>query len=196
MATVVSKVPLDSTLALVDRARAGDRVALEQIAERYREALLRFAHGRVPATARGMLDTQDVVHVALMRTLEHLDRIDPRLSGSLLAYLRRAVLNQIVDESRRARRRPTHAGLDDGIAGPDRDPLELLVSREDRERYEVALMRLPPDQQEAFMMRVEMGCGYAEIAAALGRPSAEAVRMLVRRAIRTLVKLLRDRARP
>src|SRR5262245_21086754 len=98
MATVVSKVPLDSTLALVDRARAGDRVAIELIAERYRAALMRFAHGRVPVQARGMLDTQDLVQVALVRTLERLDRIDSTLRGSLLAYLRRAVLNQILDE--------------------------------------------------------------------------------------------------
>src|SRR5262249_40619102 len=104
MATVVSKAPLDSTLALVERARAGDRVAIELIAERYHATLRRFAHGRVPATARGVLDTEDVVQVAIMRTLERLDRIDSSLRGSLLAYLRSAVVNLIRDEIRRARR--------------------------------------------------------------------------------------------
>jgi len=195
MATVVSKAPLDSTLALIDRARAGDRAAIELIAERYRDALVRFAHGRVPVSARGMLDTQDLVQVALMRTLQRLDAIDSRLSGSLLAYLRRAVLNQILDESRNAGRRPRLVSLNGEPPGLDRDPLDALISREEHDRYEVALSRLAADQQEAFILRVEMDCSYAEIAEALGRTSAEAARMLVRRAIRTLVKLLRHRER-
>src|SRR5262245_12687232 len=100
MATVVTQVPLDSTLALVTRARGGDRVALEIIAGRYQAALLRFAHGRVPSTARSLVDTTDVVQQAMVRAFGRLDRIDTTLPGSLLAYLRCAVLNQIRDEIR------------------------------------------------------------------------------------------------
>jgi len=195
MATVASKEPLDSTLALVERARAGDRVAIELIAERYHAALRRFAHGRVPATARGVLDTGDIVQVAIMRTLERLDHIDSSLRGSLLAYLRSAILNQIRDEIRRARRRPRLGELSDQLPGRDQDPVDEVISREQRERYDLAVLRLPLDQQEAFLMRMEMDCSYAEIAAAVGRPSAEAARMLVRRAIRTMTKLLRQRDR-
>ena len=45
-------------------------------------------------------------------------------------------------------------------------------------------------------MRIEMDCGFREIAQALGRPSAESARMLVRRAIQTLARLLKQPATP
>ena len=191
--TVPSQV-LDSTLTLVMRARMGDRAALELIAERYLSALTRFAHGRVPPAARGLVDTCDIVQMAVIRTLGRLDSIDASLRGSLLAYLRCAVLNQIRDEIRRAQRRPHLAGLSPDLPSRDRDPIEIVISRETLQRYNAALAQLPCDQQEAFIMRIEMDCGFREIAEALGRPSAESARMLVRRAIQTLARLLKQPA--
>jgi RNA polymerase sigma-70 factor (ECF subfamily) len=191
--TVPSQV-LDSTLTLVMRARMGDRAALELIAERYLSALTRFAHGRVPLAARGLVDTCDIVQMAVVRTLGRLDSIDASLRGSLLAYLRCAVLNQIRDEIRRAQRRPHLAGLSPDLPSRDRDPIEIVISKETLQRYDAALAQLPCDQQEAFIMRIEMDCGFREIAEALGRPSAESARMLVRRAIQTLARLLKQPA--
>ena len=192
MTTGFTPVPLDSTLALLTRAREGDRAALEQLAGRYQAALLRFAHGRVPSAARGLVDTVDIVQQAMVRTLGRIDRIDTSLPGSLLAYLRRAVTNQIRDEIRRARRRPQLAELDEHLPALDLDPLQSVISEQELERYNVAILQLPADQQEAFLMRIEMGCGYREIADALGRPSTEAARMLVRRAIRAVAEALRE----
>lgn len=186
MTTSTEQLPLDSTLALVTRARGGDRAALEVIAERYQSALARFAHGRLPSAARGLVETDDIVQMAVMRTLERLDTFVATYRGSLLAYLRRAVLNQIRDEIRRSQRRPHGDGVPDELPAASRDPLEEAISNQSLERYEAALAALPADQQEAFMMRIEMNCGYREIADALGRPTAEAARMLVRRAIRAL----------
>jgi RNA polymerase sigma-70 factor (ECF subfamily) len=192
MAVIVTQGPLDSTLALVFRARGGDGLAREQIAARYQAALLRFAHGRMPRAARGMVDTVDLVQVAMMRTLERLDHIDTSLPGSLLAYLRKAVLNLIRDEIRRARRWPQRAELDEGLPAHDQDPLEAVISKQELERYNLALLQLPADQQEAFLMRIEMDCSYRVIADALGRPSENAARMLVKRAIHALAAVLRD----
>ena len=140
---------------------------------------------------RSLVDTADVVQVAVVRTLDRLNKFELTFDGSLLAYLRRAVLNQVRDEIRRAQRRPQAHALSADLPGPGRDPLEEAISNEAIARYDAALAELPADQQEAFMMRIEMNCGYREIAAALGRPSAEAARMLVRRAIRTLAESLR-----
>jgi len=194
--TVPSQV-LDNTLTLVMRARMGDRAALELIAERYQAALTRFAHGRVPPAARGLVDTCDIVQMAVVRTLGRLDSIDASLRGSLLAYLRCAVLNQIRDEIRRAQRRPQHPeGLSPDLPSRERDPIEIVISKETLQRYDAALAQLPCDQQEAFIMRIEMDSGYREIADALGRPSAESARMLVRRAIQTLARLLKQPASP
>lgn len=196
MAVSLPLPALDTTCNLVARARQGDRVALELIAGRYQSALARFAHGRVPASARGLVDTCDVVQLAVMNTLGRLDSIDVSLSGSLLAYLRRAVLNQVRDQIRRAQRRPVTDVLPPDLVARERDPLDHVISDETFERYESALARLPADQQEAFIMRIEMDCGYREIALALGRPTAEAARMLVRRAVQALAELLKESTAP
>jgi RNA polymerase sigma-70 factor (ECF subfamily) len=196
MAASLPQQPLDTTLTLVTRARQGDLAALESIAGRYQSALARFAHGRVPASARGLVDTCDIVQMAVMNTLGRLDAIDVTLSGSLLAYLRRAVLNQVRDQIRRAQRRPVVGELPPDLTAPDRDPLDVVVSEEMLERYEAALAKLPADQQEAFIMRMEMDCGYREIAEALGRPSAESARMLVRRAVLALATMMKEPAAP
>ena len=196
MAVSLPQTALDTTITLVARARQGDRAALESIAGRYQSALARFAHGRVPAHARGLVDTCDVVQSAIMNTLTRLDSIDVTPTGSLLAYLRRAVLNLVRDQIRRAQRRPTAGAFPADLVAGDRDPLDDVIGRETLERYEWALTRLPADQQEAFLMRMEMDCGYREIAEALGRPTAESARSLVRRAVGALAELLKEPATP
>jgi RNA polymerase sigma-70 factor (ECF subfamily) len=195
MTTVVPQAGLESTLTLLARARLGDRMALESIAERYQVALKRFARGRLPASTRGLVETDDIVQMALMSALRRIDDFEPQFRGSLLAYLRAAVLNHIRDEIRRAQRRPVTAQLSADMStqlpGSDPDPLQAVISREALEQYDAALAELPADQQEAFMMRIEMNCSYREIADAMGRPSSESARMLVRRAIDSLASTLR-----
>lgn len=181
-----------STLALVERAREGDRAALEQIAERYRADLTRFAHGRLPANARGLSDTADLVQVAIVRMLDRLDGFEPTFKGALLAYLRLAVLNQVRDEIRRARRRPAGQPLSPEMPSSAPDPLQQVIRDEERGRYDAALAALPVEQQRAFLMRLEMDCSYREIAEALGRPTEEAARSLVRRAIAAMAESLRQ----
>ena len=191
MSIVVPHGGLETTLTLVTRARHGDRMAIELIVERYQVALKRFARGRLPAVARGLVETDDVVQVALVSSLKRLDTFESQFRGSLLAYLRRAVLNQIRDEIRRAQRRPVTAQLSALLPASEQDPLQAVLSREALEQYDAALADLPADQQEAFMMRIEMNCSYREIADALGRPSSESARMLVRRAIESLARTMR-----
>jgi RNA polymerase sigma-70 factor (ECF subfamily) len=52
--------------------------------------------------------------------------------------------------------------------------------------------RLDADEREAIIMRIELGLSHAEVAQALGRPSAAAAHMFVSR---TLVKLAKEMAR-
>ena len=68
----------------------------------------------------------------------------------------------------------------------------LRLERERLDRYESGLTRLPADQREAVILRLEMDYSHAEIAAALGRPSADAARMLVARALVALAEAMRD----
>jgi RNA polymerase sigma-70 factor (ECF subfamily) len=114
-----------------------------------------------------------------------------RGEGSLQAYLRQALLNQIRQEIRRAATRiPVSEGLADGdhveASGPS--PLEAALGAEAIERYERALNRLRPRDREAIVARLELGLSYQEAAEALGKSSANAARMAVERAVSRLLK--------
>ena len=79
--TSSSQTPLMSdepTIELVVRAQAGDRLAVEALLERCLPPLKRWAHGRLPASARGRLDTGDLVQEAALHVLGRLDKFEPR----------------------------------------------------------------------------------------------------------------------
>ena len=177
---------LESTAVLLVRARAGDRDAREALAGRYYAILLRFAHGRLPSNARGMVETDDLVQTTVVRALAHIDAFEPRREGAFLAYLRRILINQIRDEMRRAARAPGFDEADERLDDPRPSPLEELVGKESLERFEAALAMLREREREAVILRVELGFGHQEVADALGIPSATAARMCVSRAIAKL----------
>lgn len=175
--------PLDSTAALIDRVRAGDGSARELLFSRYLPVLRRFAHGRLPPGARGLSETDDVVQMALVRALNRVESFEARREGAFLAYLRHILLNIVREEIRRARRRPMATDDADAVADDRPSPVEQAVGREMLERYESALLELSSEQREAVMLRIEFGYSYPEIAAALGRNTTSAARMMVTRAL-------------
>ncbi len=181
---------LSTTADLLSRARTGDATARDRLVRRFLPALSRWAHGRLPRGARDLTDTDDLVQVALLKALDHLEGFDPRHPGAFLGYLRSIVLNRIRDEARRVRRSPGRAEVPESMAHPSASPLEEAIGRETLARYERALGALTEDQREAVMLRIELGFTYAEIAEAIGSPSANAARMLVARGLVRLGDLL------
>jgi RNA polymerase sigma-70 factor (ECF subfamily) len=184
--------PLESTMVLLDRIRVGDAIARELLLTRYLPILRAWAHGRLPAHARGLADTDDVVQVTLLRALNRLHEFEYRHEGAFLSYLRQGVLNAVRQEIRRARRRPTGELLDDAHADETASVVEQAIGREMLERYETELMGLVPDRREAVILRFEFGLSYPEIAEAMGRPSPNAARMLVVRGLAQLAERLGD----
>ena len=96
----------DSTATLLERARAGDRTAIDALFARCIPPLRRWARGRLPNWARDMADTHDVVQDAVIQTFKKMDTFEARGEGALQAYLRQAVMNRIRDHIRRVGRRP------------------------------------------------------------------------------------------
>lgn len=184
--------PMESTARLLLRIRQGDERARDLLIKRYLVSLQRFAHGRLPVASRDLVDTQDIVQVTLVRALEHVERFEPQGPGSFHAYLRQAILNQIRDQARRMARTPERAELPPDLASAQRSPLEEAIGSDALGRYEAALSSLTGEQQEAVVLRLELGFTYDEIAEAIGSPSANAARMLVTRALARLA----DRMRP
>jgi RNA polymerase sigma-70 factor (ECF subfamily) len=187
--------PLDrqqSSLTLLARAQAGDRVALESLIARYLPRLQRWASGRLPRWARDTADTQDLVQETLFQTFKKIEKFDARGEGALFAYLRQAILNRIRDELRRAKRRPDMTEIDAHAQDQGLSPLEDAIGREAIERYERALATLRQEDREAVVARIELGYTNEEIAGLLGKPSANAARMAVERAIVRLAKEMRN----
>jgi RNA polymerase sigma-70 factor, ECF subfamily len=179
---------VESTLRLIERARAGDPEAVDRLFARYLKPLTRWATGRLPKWAREVTDTDDLVQDTLLRTFKRIGEFEPRGVGSLQAYLRQAVLNGVREELRRKGRQPEATDLDGLEADSHLSPLEQAIGAEAVGRYERALERLKPVEREAVIGRVEMGYSYEELAEVLGKPSADAARKAAQRALVRLVE--------
>lgn len=182
----------ESTAVLLQRIRAGDERARERLLERYLPVLRRWAHGRLPAKARGFADTDDLVQITLVRVLKQLERFEPRHEGAFLAYLRRILINAMRNEIARAATRGRQEEPGEGLTDAGPSPLEAAIGRDLLDRYEAAFDQLGEEQQEAVFMRVEMGLGYDEIAEAMGKNSANTARMIVARALARMAETMED----
>jgi RNA polymerase sigma-70 factor (ECF subfamily) len=179
------------TLDLVIKARAGDQDAVDELFGRYEIRLRRWAHGRLPVAARGALDTQDLVQETLVKVFHRLQSFEPRHAGAFRDYVWTTLWNSVRDIARKYKRRGPSAPLDTDVAGDAPSPLEQAMGHETFTRYESAMERLRPDEREAIIARVELGLSHAEVATALGKPSAAAAHMAVSRA---LVRLAEEMA--
>lgn len=185
----------ESSFDLLVRVQAGDQAALNDLCARYLPRLKRWAHGRLPAKARGSMDTLDLVQDTLMHVIQRLPAFEPRHGGALQGYMHQALRNRMLDEIRRADRRPSEP-LDSAQPTDESSPLELAIGAAALERYEAALQRLRPEEREAIVLRVEMGCPYSEVAELLGKPSIPAAHMAVSRALARLAKEMSHERRP
>ncbi len=183
----------EASVELLVHAQQGDDVALDVLCQRYIPLLQRWASGRLPNRARDLLETSDVVQETVIRTVRNVKNFEVRRDGALLAYLRQGVMNRIRDEARRVGRKPVEIDLPDAPVERDRgpSPLDALIGRESVAIYERALARLKPLDREAVIARVEMGMSFEQVAAAIGKASANTARMTVNRA---LVRLAEEMA--
>jgi RNA polymerase sigma factor (sigma-70 family) len=139
-----------------------------------------------------MADSQDLVQETLAQTFQRVDRFESRGDGALYAYLRQAILNRIRDELRREKRQRAPGDLDSATPDQGRSPLEEAIGREAIDRYERALATLDQEDREAVVARIELGYTHQEIAVLLGKPTANATRMAIERAIVRLAREMRN----
>lgn len=149
----------DATLA--ERAKGGERDALEQ--------LLRRHHDRIAALCRRMCgndaDAADATQEALIAVVRGLDRFDGRAAFGTWVY--RVTTNACLDELRRRARRPV-VGLD-GLHEPVAagDPANAVAASVD---VEAALATVPLEFRVAVVLRDLCALDYREIAEVLGVP--------------------------
>ena len=185
------------TINLVVRARSGDQAATAELFDRYGTRLRRWAHGRLPAAARGALESQDLVQETLIKVFQRLPAFEPRHPGAFRDYVWTTLWNCIRDIARSQQRRGPSETLDGDIVAATASPLEEAMGREVFERYEAAMERLRPEDREAIIARIELGLSHAEVAEALGKATAAAAHMAVSRALMRLAEeMAHDRKPP
>jgi RNA polymerase sigma-70 factor (ECF subfamily) len=152
-------------LALIERARAGDGRAFEDLARRDERALYRHAARIVGPGA----DAEDVVQDALLSAWKSIRSFE---GTSFRAWLFRIVTNRALDRVRSKRRRaelPLEPSDDDEVqwaepasAGPEL--ADLASAHEALVIVEEALRGVPEEQRAALLLRDVEGFAYEEIA--------------------------------
>lgn len=172
--TGASALGIDSP-EFLERLQALETDAVEVVYALHAPKLLAYAYRH---TGDWNL-AQDMVADAFVRLLESVHRFQPR-GSSLLAWLYRVTRNLIIDQRRKASRRPAVA-LD--LAESRADPKqEFSAEVHDLVRE---LASLAPDQQEVLLLRFQQGLSAEEAGVVLGR-SSSAARSLQHRALEAL----------
>ena len=112
------------------------------------------------------------------------------ISQNMQAYLRRAVMNRVRDELRKTTAQPRRTDLPASAPADGLSPLEEAAGKETFDAYQAALATLDEVEREAVIARLELGCSYAEIAALVDKPSVDAARMMVSRALDRIARLM------
>jgi RNA polymerase sigma-70 factor (ECF subfamily) len=153
------QAPDDSDVALLERLRAGDSAAFEDLFLRHYAAVYRVAYG-VVGNAQEAEDLAQETFTTLYRQPPLLDR-----ANALGAWLYRVAVNRAFNTLRAVK----YAQREIGWASPPeqpRDPQDEYVRREERERVRAVLAQLPERTAKLLLLR-HAGLASAEIAAAL-----------------------------
>ena len=178
-------VDFSTTAFLLNSYNQGDNNACEKLFNLYQPVLMKWAHGRIPAQAKGFMDTQDMVQDTLMLAFNSIDTIKAKTAGSFFSYLRTIFINQIKQEIRR--NKPFQLSItqfsNDQKMAYEKD-LNTLID------YDHALDKVSEEEKEAIILRLEFGFSYDEIAQLMDRPSANSTRMYITRALLKLANYM------
>jgi RNA polymerase sigma-70 factor, ECF subfamily len=175
---ITEKVELEADLALVDRLRAGDAVALESLMERYTSRVYRLANG----ITRNEADAEEVVQDVFLTVFRKIHTFEGR--AALGSWIYRVTTNAALN-LRRGKRPDLESSLDnhlptfrsDGHREGDRamlladwsqTPEQELLSGETRSILERAIEELPWQYRAVLVLRDIEGLSNEEVAESVG----------------------------
>ncbi len=170
--------------ALIDRWKGGDERAATDIVSRHAPALTRFA---VQLGVRDEVD--ELVQDTFVRAFNALDGF--RAESSLRTWLFTILRRLVIDKRRAQGRRGIEVEVAEQDASTEFDALDGLVAEETSVRISKAMAQLSPMQREVFVLRVQEGRSYRDIADVLGS-SEGAARVHYHNAMRTIKEALDD----
>jgi len=185
---------------LLERARAGEATAREELFARSRPFLVSAAEQELRAWLRVKQDPSDLVQVSLLDAHRAFAAFEGKDTAQWQAFLRRILSRNAADAARHFGAAKRYAGAELALYPASSDasgrghlepsaggatPSGEAVQRERAERLRDALARLPPDHQEVIRLRNLEQLPFEEVAERLGR-SRPAAQMLWMRALKSL----------
>ncbi|MGH7502992.1 MAG: RNA polymerase sigma factor [Longimicrobiales bacterium] len=144
--------------ALIDRARAGDRDAQEDLVRRHLGHVFDLAYRILGDRDAAQDATQD----AMISALGALGRF--RGDASFRTWLLRITVNAAKTQFRRQfRRSEVKLTLASDVRSEAADPALAAVLKSEAARASAQLAKLPPKQRMAVVLRTSRGLSYAEV---------------------------------
>lgn len=193
---------------LIQRTRAGDQSAENELLEKCRAYISLVARAQIEGWMRTKFDASDLVQQTLLEAHQGLARFEGETEAEWLGWLRGILNHNTLDFARRyqgAAKRDVKREFSIDRVGqqqsdtsgvqqwelPDRaeTPSRILLNREQEIQVAEAVSRLPADYQEVIMLRNLQRLSFKEVAARMQR-SPGAVQMLWLRALNQLQEQL------
>jgi len=173
---------LDSSL--IQRWKEGDERAATALVERHAAALARYVG------SLGERDAADeVVQDTFVKAFASLEQF--RGDSSLRTWLFTIARRLVVDRRRAFRRRREVGTLEDVDAATEYTALDGLIASEAQRKVWGAVGKLSPTQREVFLLRVNEGLSYKDIADVAGTTEG-AARVHYHNALRTVKENLNE----
>ena len=173
--------PAAEDTALMLRYKDGDVAAFETLYRRHNDALYRY----LLRLCRHRDNADDIFQEVWGKIIKAADRYRP--TAKFTTFLYRVAHNCFIDHLRRNKR---HLAADNAVEpdtqahhgdGPEQDAEKLLA----RQRLESALLTLPEEQRDAFLLHEEAGLSLDQIAAVTDC-NRETAKSRIRYAVRKL----------
>jgi RNA polymerase sigma-70 factor (ECF subfamily) len=150
-----------SDFDLLDRFKAGDRGALEQIVSRYQKAIFFF----ILRMVWDETDAADLSQRTFVNAFRNIRGFDGR--SSFKTWLYRIAINVCKNHFRDDPRR-REVNIEGVVLVDGTNALEHMISEEERRRLSLALNELPEKQRHTIILKVHQELTYKEIAEITG----------------------------
>ena len=171
--------------AVVAKAVAGDRDALQEVLATIRPIVVRYCRARVGTTERSGLSADDVAQEVCLAAITALPRYKDQ-GRPFLAFVYGIAAHKVADAHRAAgRNRADPMDVVPERSSNDASPEQLAIDSESSARMAVLLQTLPEKQREILILRVVVGMSAEETAETVGSTPG-AVRVAQHRALAKL----------